>query len=280
MAKREEYKYSIISYNQNLIRNESINIGILVFNNELYKYQLISKNSSKINGLAYSKYFKDLFRENIKFINYSLQHKTISSLEELNKLSNQIRFSSFKKIITSNIDVVFSSLLDEYVGSYYLQKQSLPEIVSAKQLALNIFNKQKILNTKISKNIRIKPNKELNMRINIDFAFSNGNNLNLINAVPTSQKSIDDWYSKMFLLSKKFEQHGEILLLNNSSTIANKSQEVSDMLKDLSSNQQVISMDLANPTELTSFNKYVEKIKNSDSSESKINTLIAKTNIA
>lgn len=280
MAKRKEYKYSIISYNQNSLRNESINIGLLIFNENTYKYKIIPNNSSKINGLAYSQYFKELFKENVKVVNYALKNGTATSLDQLNKISQQIQFSSFRKIITSNINTIFSTLLDEYVGNYYLNSRSTLETVTAKQLALNIFSKNKVLNTKVSKNVRVKPNRDLNMRINIDFAFANGNNLNLINSVPASEASIDDWYSKMFLLTEKFEQSGEILLLSNSSNTKTKSEEVSDVLNDLASNKRVKVLDLAIAKDLNSFNKYVKKIQDSDSSEEKINSLIARANIA
>lgn len=280
MAKRKEYKYSIISYNQNSLRNESINIGLLIFNENTYKYKIIPNNSSKINGLAYSQYFKELFKENVKVVNYALKNGTATSLDQLNKISQQIQFSSFRKIITSNINTIFSTLLDEYVGNYYLNSRSTSETVTAKQLALNIFSKNKVLNTKVSKNVRVKPNRDLNMRINIDFAFANGNNLNLINSVPASEASIDDWYSKMFLLTEKFEQSGEILLLSNSSNTKTKSEEVSDVLNDLASNKRVKVLDLAIAKDLNSFNKYVKKIQDSDSSEEKINSLIARANIA
>ncbi|MFR0607567.1 hypothetical protein ACLUV9_04215 [Limosilactobacillus balticus] len=278
MAKREEYKYSIISYNQNLLRNESINIGLLVFTDDSYRYQLLPPNSNKINGLAYSQYFKDLFKENIKVLENSLSKHTISSLKELNEISNQIHFSKSRKIITSNIENIMSVLLDEYIGNYYFDEHVTANIVTARDLALKEFDNHKVLNNKVKRNIRIKPNKELNMKINIDFAYANGNDLNLINSVPASENSIDDWYTKMFLLSKKFDQSGNILLLNNSSSV--QVNEISDMLKDLSSNEKVNAIDLGKSDGRKTFEKYIKKIKKSDSSEEKIDTLVAKSNIA
>lgn len=277
MASRKEYKYSIISYNQNLLRNETINIGILIFEENEYKYKILPNNSSKINGLAYSQYFKDLFKENIKLLNYYLQNYTASSLEELNQISKQIHFSTFKKVVTANVQTIFEVLLNEYVGNYYFDEQDKAQVVTAKDLAINFFNNYNV-SKKVKKNIRIKPNKGLNMKINIDFAYTNGTDLNLINSVPASENSIDDWYTKMFLLSKKFDQSGNILLLNNSSSI--QINEISDMLKDLSSNEKVNTIDLGNPNGINIFKEYINKIQNSDSSEEKIDVLVAKANIA
>lgn len=277
MASRKEYKYSIISYNQNLLRNEAINIGILIFEENKYKYKILPNNSSKINGLAYSQYFKDLFKENIKLLNYYLQNYTASSLEELNQISKQIHFSTFKKVVTANVQTIFEVLLDEYVGNYYFDEQDKAQVVTAKDLAIKFFNNYNV-SKKVKKNIRIKPNKDLNMKINIDFAYTNGTDLNLINSVPASENSIDDWYTKMFLLSKKFDQSGNILLLNNSSSI--QINEISDMLKDLSSNEKVNTIDLGNPNGRNIFKEYINKIQNSDSSEEKIDALVAKANIA
>ena len=113
MASRKEYKYSIISYNQNLLRNEAINIGILLFEKNKYEYKILSNSSSKISGIAYSQYFKDLFKENIKLLNYHLQNHTANSLEELNQISKQIFFSPFKKVVTANVQAIFEVLLDE-----------------------------------------------------------------------------------------------------------------------------------------------------------------------
>lgn len=277
MASRKEYKYSIISYNQNLLRNEAINIGILIFEENKYKYKILPNNSSKINGLAYSQYFKDLFKENIKLLNYYLQNYTVSSLEELNQISKQIHFSTFKKVVTANVQTIFEVLLDEYVGNYYFDEQDKAQVVTAKDLAIKFFNNYNV-SKKVKKNIRIKPNKDLNMKINIDFAYTNGTDLNLINSVPASENSIDDWYTKMFLLSKKFDQSGNILLLNNSSST--QINEISDMLKDLSSNEKVNTIDLGNPNGRNIFKEYINKIQNSDSSEEKIDALVAKANIA
>lgn len=277
MASRKEYKYSIISYNQNLLRNEAINIGILIFEENKYKYKILPNNSSKINGLAYSQYFKDLFKENIKLLNYYLQNYTASSLEELNQISKQIHFSTFKKVVTANVQTIFEVLLDEYVGNYYFDEQDKAQVVTAKDLAIKFFNNYNV-SKKVKKNIRIKPNKDLNMKINIDFAYTNGTDLNLINSVPASENSIDDWYTKMFLLSKKFDQSGNILLLNNSSST--QINEISDMLKDLSSNEKVNTIDLGNPNGRNIFKEYINKIQNSDSSEEKIDALVAKANIA
>ncbi|MGU9970862.1 hypothetical protein, partial [Limosilactobacillus fermentum] len=256
MASRKEYKYSIISYNQNLLRNETINIGILIFEENEYKYKILPNNSSKINGLAYSQYFKDLFKENIKLLNYYLQNYTASSLEELNQISKQIHFSTFKKVVTANVQTIFEVLLNEYVGNYYFDEQDKAQVVTAKDLAINFFNNYNV-SKKVKKNIRIKPNKGLNMKINIDFAYTNGTDLNLINSVPASENSIDDWYTKMFLLSKKFDQSGNILLLNNSSSI--QINEISDMLKDLSSNEKVNTIDLGNPNGINIFKEYINK---------------------
>ena len=277
MASRKEYKYSIISYNQNLLRNEAINIGILFFEKNKYEYKILSNNSCKINGIAYSQYFKDLFKENIKLLNYHLQNHTASSLEELNQISKQIHFSSFKKVVTANMQAVFEALLDEYVGNYYFDEQNKAQVVTAKDLAIKFFNNYNVYK-KVKRNIRIKPNKDLNMKINIDFAYTDGDNLNLINSVPASENSIDDWYSKMFLLTKKFEQDGSILILNNSSSI--QFNEVSDMLKDLSSNEKVSTIDFGSADGKNNFEEYTRKIQKSDSSEEKIDALVAKANIA
>lgn len=277
MASRKEYKYSIISYNQNLLRNEAINIGILIFEKNKYEYKILSNNSSKISGIAYSQYFKDLFKENIKLLNYHLQNHTANSLEELNQISKQIHFSPFKKIVTANMQAVFEALLDEYVGNYYFDEQNKAQVVTAKDLAIKFFNNYNVYK-KVKRNLRIKPNKDLNMKINIDFAYTDGDNLNLINSVPASENSIDDWYSKMFLLTKKFEQNGSILLLNNSSSI--QFNEVSDMLKDLSSNEKVSTIDFGSADGKNNFEEYTRKIQKSDSSGEKIDALVAKANIA
>lgn len=277
MASRKEYKYSIISYNQNLLRNEAINIGILLFEKNKYEYKILSNSSSKISGIAYSQYFKDLFKENIKLLNYHLQNHTANSLEELNQISKQIFFSPFKKVVTANVQAIFEVLLDEYVGNYYFNEQNKAQVVTAKDLAIKFFNNYNV-SKKVKKNIRIKPNKDLNMKINIDFAYTYGDDLNLINSVPASENAIDDWYSKMFLLTKKFDQNGSILLLNNSSSI--QVNEVSDMLTDLSSNEKVKTIDLGSADGKNDFEEYTKKVQKSDSSVEKIDALVAKANIA
>ncbi|WCE42653.1 DUF3037 domain-containing protein [Lactiplantibacillus plantarum] len=279
MAQRKKYQYSIISYNQNSMRNESINIGVLLFNNlsQSAKYKIISANSFKIRGLALSQYQKDLFQTSMKYLNYLLNrlddgfsvHLLDNTIE--NDLPEQIRFSKPQPVVTANEELLFNQIVSEYVGDEYFKLDDVVNILTPKEQMIDIFTAHDLLGNQIKKNIKIRPSKSLEIKFNIDFAYGENTTLNLIDSSPVKESALEDWYVKMVTLSSRYDYDSSIFLINDSKNAINADKKVSQMLSDLENDTRIHSLDISQHDELESF---IEKISYKSVNSEQLNALI------
>lgn len=280
MAKRKKYEFSIISYNQNSMRNESINIGAFLYNKDSgdAKYKLIPDNSFKIRGLASSRYQKDLFKSAVDYLNFMLKelNNDFSALllnETIkNDLPEQIRFSKPHPVVTANEKLIFEKIIHEYVGMEYFTQNIDSTIITPKEKALSVFQSHKLLGNKVKKNVKIRPSKSVEMRFNIDFAYGEQNRLNLIDSAPLKENLLDDWYVKMVMLSSRYDEDSSILLLNDSTVSLNNDSKMSQMIYDLRKDSRIKSVDLGNKT---TFEKLIDEIKTKSVDSEKLDSLIA-----
>lgn len=285
MGKRQKYEFSIISYNQNSFRNESINIGAFMFNKEnlAAMYKIIPDNSHKIKGLAVNKSQKELFKSSINYLDFILQKindkfSTTLINDMLNdELPEQIRFSEPRPIITENKQIIFDQLIAEYVGKEYFDVASKIEILSPKDKMISIFDSKKLLNNKVKKNVNIQLSKKVDTQRQVDFAFGNNKQLNLIDAVPTSENKLDNWYSKMVTFSAKYDESSEILLLSDSKSPVNSDQKVSQIIDDLQDDPRVTNIDISKQTDV---NNLITEINQSSVDTHALEVLIANNHIA
>lgn len=285
MGNRKKYEFSIISYNQNSLRDESINIGAFMFNKEDPEamYKIIPDNSQKIKGLAINKSQKELFKSTMNYLDFSLkklrnEFSTILMNETLEKdIPEHIRFSKPKPIITSNEELIFKQLIEEYVGNEYFNLTSKIEMLSPKEKMLNLFNSHNLLNSKVKKNVKIQPSKKVSARLQVDFAFGKNNQLNLIDSAPTNNRSLDEWYYKMVTFSSKYDPKSEILLLSDSTNPINNDKKVTQMISDLQSDSRIKSVDLSETKDIYSL---IDDISNNSVDTRALETLIANNHIA
>lgn len=286
MAERKKYEFSIVSYTQNLLRNEPINIGALLFDksNQEITYKLIPDNSIKIRGLALDKYQKDLFKSTVKLLDFqlsSIDTATLSLDWFTKELPKQVKLSQPSLVITANKELIFKKIINQYVGQEYFKKMENVSVITPQVQALKIFEKNDLLGNKVKQNVRIRPQKNINMRLQIDFAYGIQNQLNLIDTAPTRITTADDWYTKMVLLSSRFNTDSKILLLSDLASEANQDNSISQMISDLKSqDQRIVSFDLGSPMELQNFNDFTKEIASDSIDELELNKLIAHQNHA
>lgn len=285
MAGRQKYQFSIISYNQNSMRNEAINIGALLYSEQerSARFKIIPHNSIKIRGLALTPYQKDLFQTTIKYLRFVLTSldsdfstQMLDSTIE-NDLPEQIRFSNPKPIVTAKEDLLFQQIVAEYVGDEYFKQNDEVTSLTPKEQVIQLFKQHKLLGNKIRKNVKIRPAKSVEMRFNIDFAYGEKTSLNLIDSSPIKESALDDWYVKMVMLSSRYDKDSSIILINDSQSSINNDKKVSQMISDLlKGDSRIQSMDISKMSNLKAL---IDKISSTSVDSQQLDKLISRNNL-
>lgn len=262
------------------MRNESINIGALLFNEQdkSAKYRIIPFNSFKIRGLALNQYQKDLFQTTMKYLSFILSDldsdfsvQLLDSTIEHN-LPEQIRFSKPKPIVTANEKLLFNQIVSEYVGDEYFKTNDIINTLTPKEQMIDIFTSHKLLGNKVQKNVKIRPSKSVEIKFNIDFAYGENKQLNLIDSSPIKESSLDDWYLKMVMLSSRYDSESSIFLINDSKSFINSDKKVTQMLSDLENDSRIHGLDINQPGTLE---KLIKRISDKSVDSEKLDTLIS-----
>ncbi|NBI05236.1 DUF3037 domain-containing protein [Senegalia massiliensis] len=218
MEERKAVWYSIIRYSPDNLSGEVINVGILLHNFEnqsSIKFSILEENSSKIrsiiekqSGINLYKSYKDILEyylsKSKETVDGSVGEISIGSYYSENFLNNLYEYFKNKKLtitkpnfaFTSNVEILFKGLFEQYVGSKYLDKT--PKTLTAKKFVKEYFQTKKLLDRKVKSDIELNPLNNLNeFKIKIDFTFKNGV-WNYMQAVPNlySSKDNSDWLAK------------------------------------------------------------------------------------
>lgn len=279
MVERNNYWYSVISYTADFVRNETLNIGlILIQDNGSINFCILDEKSKKLRNFFNSSLEKKNYIRVKNLLNYILDniYKNIAigldlqnSKSLLSQLANndlslppEISISLPKFSQASDADGLFLKLQNTYIGQSFLNQKNN----SVNQVKLNvqdIFEKQNLFNTKIKKNVNLQPSKIVAMDYRIDFIFASKNSLNLLQSVPNlNDSTLADWYQKMTTFSSRFDKESNIYILSNLENLSNQQKSDSknqiktlrQMINDLNSNDQrvkSIDIDTNNMTELT-----------------------------
>ena len=102
---RTKYKYSIISYIPNSVRNEKINIGAILIdsNDAIIKYSVLPENTRKFNGIFENSDEHTLFKETLSLLSFELKNITenpsllTSDLKSFNDITNKLDNISLSK---------------------------------------------------------------------------------------------------------------------------------------------------------------------------------------
>ncbi|CUW19085.1 DUF3037 domain-containing protein [Leuconostoc gelidum subsp. gasicomitatum] len=261
MAERNNYWYSVISYTANLIRNETLNVGLILIKDDgtvssfimddkskklrnFFNSNLERKNYVRVKNMV--KYILENIYSNITMGLDIQNSKSLLSQLANNSLllPNEISISQPHFAQTTDADGLFLKLQDTYIGKSFLEQKSN----SINQVKLNvqdIFEKHNLINTKIKKNVNLKPSKLVAMDYRIDFIFATKGNLSLLQSVPNlNDSTLSDWYQKMTTFSSRFDEESNIYILNNLETLSNEQNHESknqiitlkQMIDDLNSN--------------------------------------------
>ncbi|MBO3073338.1 DUF3037 domain-containing protein [Staphylococcus xylosus] len=205
--RRSKGYYTIIRYIPDIYNGEIFNVGLILHSEEgTVKFKFIEKEESKIKAFNENKL--NLYLSYKNKMNYYLENTqglvglvgelAIASPknEEFLKLmkdyfSNEnITFTNPKPIISKDIHSSFKGLYTKYVGP--LEELSIKE--NTKTEVTKLFEKHKYIGSKIKKNHKIKPIKNMdNIVMKIDFVYKNGvwNYLQVVPDLNTDKKKLD-----------------------------------------------------------------------------------------
>lgn len=224
---RLKYWYSIISYQPDYLKNERLNVGVIVHSpeKEFLKWFILDEKNKKLKSILTStvlleeyKVRKSLF--DIKLEN-SLKAESILSyqvndsklLEYINEDNKKHFLLSSKQLIKSaNIEAVFKMLLETYIDKSFLDKEILHSGV--KQLVKYAFEEFDLLGSKVKSDVSITPVKEVDLNYKIDFAYKNSH-LHFVQAIPTNPNNINEWFSKMKLLQNEYRDKNQFEIIYN-----------------------------------------------------------------
>ena len=282
---RTKYKYSIISYIPNSVRNEKINIGAILIdsNDAIIKYSVLPENTRKFNGIFENSDEHTLFKETLSLLSFELKNITenpsllTSDLKSFNDITNKLDNISLSKFFygaSFNLNNVFKYIISTYIGNKFY--------VTIHQENANVKLDNFIVDKKLSSRVLKKPKLNFALNYTTDYAFLDNENPSLLNTVPNSEQGIHDWYSKMNLFSSRFQSdNGKIIILhdnlNNSSRLLS---QLADIRNDLKKNDSRFKFYNIDNSEFNDFEQYFTKITKDSTTEDVRNILKEKNLIA
>lgn len=225
------YKYCSLNYTHSQVLNESLNLGYLLYIQEINKFIFKwTKNLNRIKNL-YTDFPEKTIRENIKSIENNVdklnKNFNLFILEETNdfqelvnnyllqKDGSSLQFSNFKKSELYNLD--FNSIEDYFDKTYLIEyiKPSRaysgePDLIKKFLNRFKDINKQ-LIDKKLISNYIIKNNSGIDIKF--DFAWQNGS-FNLVKAVSLDLKEEKN------IIEKAYKNIGQ--LIDAEKTLANK----------------------------------------------------------
>lgn len=273
MGKRTIYEYAVISYAPNLIRCEKINIGALLLNKnqQIVAYSLIP-SWGKGKGIITKQSEKDLFKETLSYLKFLFKElyekqnniNVFHNSPIIDGLPKNVRISSLTHGASANMELVFDSIVDTYVGDEYFKTQSKSESI-AKLKVSNFFNQNNFVNNKIVRGPKIKPSNSAMYRYEVDYAFLDSSNLSLINTMPSNSETLQNWYEKMSLFSNRFDKSGKLIILHDQKDLA---EEKKNIIMDLKQHDDRIITFNTDNKEFSTFKDYSKEIiENSNKEE-------------
>lgn len=264
---RTKYWYSVISYQTDQLKNERLNVGVIIHSpeKEFLKWYIIDDRNKKLKSILTNSVLQEEYKVKralleIKF-EKSLQNSSLISyqvadpklLEYVSIDSKDLFIFSAKQLVKSaNIDSVIKLLLETYVDKLFLDKEISANGV--KQLVKYAFEEYHLLGVKVKSDISITPIKEVDLNYKIDFAYKNSH-LHFVQAVPSNPNKINEWFSKMKLFQHEYKDKNHLEIIFNNSTNAH-SKDISPILSYLNkdSSTEIINIGSSN------FNNYCNNI--------------------
>lgn len=279
MAERKNYWYSVISYTADFVRNETLNVGLILMKEDgNTNFLILDEKSKKLRNFFDSQLEKKNYNRVKNLITYILDNlysNTAMGLNVQNSESLMIQLANNYLSLPDEIQIskpyfaqsndqaeLFYQLQKTYIGKSFLSNRTNTK----NQVRLNvqnIFEEKNLINKKIKKNVSLQPSKIVALDYRIDFIFATKNNLNLLQSVPNlNDSTLSDWYQKMTTFSSRFDEESNIYILNNLQVLSNLKNDrlepqlltLSQMIDDLNSNDsrvKNIDIDTSNMVNLT-----------------------------
>lgn len=275
---RTKYKYSIISYTPNPLRNEKINIGVILVdsNDDIIKYSVLPEKTKKFNGVFENSDEHKLFKETLSLLSFELKNITekpnllISDLKSFNYIIDELENVSLSKYFygaSFNLNNVFKYIISTYIGDKFY--------TTYHQENANVKLDNFIVNKKLSNRVLKKPKLNFALSYTTDYAFLDNQNLSLLNTVPNSEQGIHDWYTKINLFSSRFQSdNGKIVILHDNFNGSEKLlSQLNDIREDLKKNDSRFRFYNTDNSEFNEFEKYFTKTTKNSTTENIRNTL-------
>lgn len=263
MADRKKYQYAVITYLPNKIRNERVNIGVVlsdVAGSDAMIKIIAEHNNSKLRGLIQNKYEQKLYDSSVSYLQYCVDKinnndltfsndsepiKSIFNLEQTDRFPEGLILSKIRTITTANVEMLYSKIIDTYVGNEFFDVAK-DKVIDLKMTILNEFNAKNLINTKVKHSFPIQPDKNVDWKINVDFAFSQKKQLNILQTVPTTESALDTWYPKIKTFTSDFGDESDIIyILSDLSQPINDDDKVAQMINSIGNNNRVKSIDVS-----------------------------------
>lgn len=271
--------YSIIRYISNVVKGEIINIGIVmnIPSSGEVKYQILTPKNSKFKAILNSKVDEKTYKLGHDVFNHILNSVDNNNLSFglnpssetfINQFVSQnlpkgFVFSDVRFAKSSNVDLLFNNLLEEYVGSKFLNEELGSNSMVVKKKAIQLINKKNNLDKLIKKNIKIKPVKELPKSYSIDFGYKFDHGLEFIQSAPDKITSSYDWLERMSFITDNYYKADKFTLVYNSLSESNIDGTLDQMINYLTSkDERVIAYDIFSTQGEQSFNEdliHIEK---------------------
>ncbi|MBV5103496.1 DUF3037 domain-containing protein [Mammaliicoccus sciuri] len=205
--KRIKGYYTVVRYIPDIFNGEIINIGLIIhLENGSLKYKFVDKESIKIKAFKENK--ANLYQSIKNKLEYYLNNTeglvglvgniSIASPENkdfLNIISKyftneNLEFSKPKPMISKNSDLIFKNLYEKYINESDDKKVN----ENIKTEVTKLFEKRNYFGTKVRKNHKIKPIKDIDdVTMKIDFIYKNGvwNYIQVIPDLSSNKKKLD-----------------------------------------------------------------------------------------
>lgn len=273
MESRKASWYSIVRYRADDLSGEIVNVGVVLHTldgdgNALSKFLLVNENSAKIRAVTESISEVNIYKTYKEMLEYYLEESSKNLFGTVGKISiaspaeenfleklydyymkKQLFLTRPKFSLTNNLDRLFQSLFETYVGKKYLlvdHKQ-----VSTKRYMKKLLEDRNLLNKKVISDYVIKPIDNLdNVKISVDFCYKNGlwNYMQVVPSISSPSKNTE-WFAKTKFMFENLEKNRTVQLLYKNSDM--KDQDFKTMLNYLSGfESNVEKLDIENERQM------------------------------
>lgn len=264
MEERYPIWYSIISYCPNNVRNEHMNVGVLLGSAEdsiILEY--VNPKNKKLSSLFWNSVELEEYASSMSLLNYiildskkrwrylelpQLNQGSWENFFDLESLPFGVTISDTNYAFVSDINTLKNKLVDIYIGQKFLQKKS--DSISLKKKVYKYFETKPSVAKKLKNNLKITPVKSIpTLKMEMDYTyFSKDDDLaKFIQVAPEkNNRALLNWYKNTSMLLSRndsFDKLNIILDGKNSSSSVELKQMASDLVSLDSDRTNIIYLD-------------------------------------